>query len=102
MRRQLALAILRNTLVASDAALDSITRMPRTTIDIDATVLRRLKERGRREGKTVGRLVSELLAAALRSDASTEPRVLDWTSRPMGARVDLEDKEALRRAMEVG
>lgn len=74
--------------------------MPRTTIDIDAAVLRRLKARQRREGKTLGRLVSELLANALRSDVDDPPRGLEWTSAPMGARVDLEDKEQVRRALE--
>jgi hypothetical protein len=76
--------------------------MTRTTIDIDAAVLRRLKERKRREGKTLGQLVSELLASALRETGPAAPRErgLAWISRPMGARVDLEDKEAVRRALE--
>jgi hypothetical protein len=74
--------------------------MPRTTIDIDAAVLRRLKERKRREGKTLGQLVSELLAGALREEEDSTPRELSWTSRPMRARVDLQDKEAVRRALE--
>lgn len=74
--------------------------MPRTTLDIDATVLRRLKARQQREGKTLGRLVSELLAAALREEATPGPAGLAWKSRPMGPRVDLEDKEAVRRALE--
>jgi hypothetical protein len=74
--------------------------MPRTTIDIDATVLRRLKERKRREGKTLGELVSELLVRALRDEGEPTRRELGWTSRPMGARVDLEDKEAVRRVLE--
>jgi hypothetical protein len=74
--------------------------MPRTTIDIDAGVLRRLKERKRREGKTLGQLVSELIAEALRHTEPAPPRKLGWTSRPMSALVDLEDKEAVRRALE--
>jgi hypothetical protein len=74
--------------------------VPRTTIDIDATVLRRLKERKRREGKTMGELVSELLARGLRDTDAPKPGGLEWTSRPMGARVDLGDKEALRQALE--
>ena len=73
--------------------------MPRTTIDIDAAVLRELKERRRREGKTLGRLVSELLAQALSAE-SREGQTLEWTSQPMGALVDLDDKEAVRRALE--
>jgi len=76
--------------------------MPRTTIDIDAGVLRRLKARKRREGKTLGQLVSELLAGALREETGSSRPSFEWTSRPMGARVDLEDKEALRRALEDG
>ncbi len=74
--------------------------MPRTTIDIDGTVLRRLKERKRREGKTLGQLVSELLASALRQTDAPARRELEWRSRPMRARVDLDDKEAVRRALE--
>lgn len=75
--------------------------MPRTTIDIDAAVLRELKERKHREGKTLGRLVSELLAGALRAGAGgAARRDLEWISRPMRARVDLDDKEAVRRALE--
>ena len=74
--------------------------MTRTTIDIDASVLRRLRPRARREGKTLGRLVSELLAVALREAEPASRGELEWTSRSMGARVDLEDKEAVRRALE--
>lgn len=74
--------------------------MPRTTIDIDAAVLRELKKRQRREGKTLGQLVSELLADSLGRAEGQPPSPLSWTARPMGARVDLEDKEAVRRALE--
>ena len=74
--------------------------MPRTTIDIDPTVLRELKKRQRREGKTLGRLVSELLTTALGDDEPALPEPLRWTARSMIARVDLEDKEAVRRALE--
>jgi hypothetical protein len=73
--------------------------MPRTTIDIDAAVLRELDARKRREGKTLGRLVSELLAAALeRGDDPPQP--FEWYSQPMRALVDLEDKEAVRRVLD--
>jgi hypothetical protein len=73
--------------------------LPRTTIDIDAAVLRRLKERKRREGKTPGQLVSELLAGALRERETPPAGGLEWISRRMRARVELEDKEAVRRAL---
>lgn len=74
--------------------------MPRTTIDIDPVVLQELKRRQAREGKTLGHLVSEMLASAL-VDAGDGPAAapFTWTSRRMGARVDLEDKEAVRRAI---
>jgi hypothetical protein len=40
------------------------------------------------------------LVNALREEGEPNPRELGWTSRPMGARVDLEDKEAVRRVLE--
>jgi hypothetical protein len=74
--------------------------MPRTTIDLDPMVLQELKRRRTREGKTLGRLVSELLATAM-VEAGDGPTAtpFNWTSRRMVARVDLEDKEAVRRAL---
>ena len=76
--------------------------MPRTTIDLDGGVLRELKRRKRGSGKSIGQLASELLAGALRDPAPANPptRPLRWRSARMGARVDVEDKEGLRRALE--
>ena len=74
--------------------------MPRTTVDIDAAVLKRLRDRARHEGTTLGRLVSELLARALREEAAAKRSVVEWRTRPMRARVDLADKEAVRRALD--
>ena len=75
--------------------------MPRTTLDLDAVVLRELKRRARDEGRSLGDLVSEIVAPAL---AATPPRTIvrfKWTTARMGpARVDLEDKEAVRTALE--
>ena len=70
--------------------------MARTTLDIDASVLRALKKRQRREKKTLGELASELLARALADehvDDALPP--LKWSSKDLGLKVDLEDKEAL-------
>jgi hypothetical protein len=72
--------------------------MPRTTLDLDATVLRELKARSRSERRSLGAVASELLAASLASGPSGV-RPLRWVSRPMGALVDLEDHEAVRRAI---
>lgn len=73
--------------------------MPRTTIDIDAGVLRELKTRARRDRRSIGQIASELLAGALASAPPAVHRRVQWTSRPMDALVDLEDKEAMRRAL---
>jgi hypothetical protein len=73
----------------------------RTTIDLDPTVLRELKRRARQEGKSLGRVASEVLSTALERDVPPTPP-LAWSSRPMGARVDLDDAEAVRRAMDRG
>ena len=75
-------------------------RIMRTTIDVDTAVMRELKRRQKAENKPLGRLVSELLAGAM---SQPEPDALPdfaWAVRNMEALVDLEDKEAVRRAME--
>ena len=74
----------------------------RTTLDIDDPVLRDLKRLQKRERKPMGRLVSDLLAAALGRMRTEKPRatVLRWISRPMGARIDLNDREAVLDAMD--
>ena len=77
--------------------------MPRTTLDLDPLVLRELKRRGRQEGKSMGELTSELLAHALAAGTASDPEVepLAWTSRELGKPlVDLEDNEAMRRALD--
>ena len=75
--------------------------MPRTTLNLDASVLREAKRRARREGKSVGDVISELVGPALsRSDRPPGPE-LHWRTARMGpARVDLEDKEAVRQALD--
>ena len=70
--------------------------MTRTTIDLDPGVLRDLKRLREREGKTLGQLASELLAAALAERKPGAGKRFEWTSTPMGRpAVELEDKEAL-------
>ncbi len=73
----------------------------RTTIDIDDPVLRELKKLQAATGKSLGQLASELLAQALAGRPRQQPRVaFRWTSRAMGALVDVTDKEALYRLMD--
>jgi hypothetical protein len=75
--------------------------MPRTTLDIDAAVLRELKKRQQRDNKTLGRLASELLAQALADEpADNKLPPLQWTSKPLGLKVDIEDKEALWKILD--
>lgn len=72
--------------------------MARTTLDLDTSVLRELKVRGRRQGKSMGALASELLAVAL-ADSAEPRRSADfhWTTADLGTPlVDLEDKDALQ------
>ena len=76
--------------------------MPRTTLDIDGGVLRELRLRRKKTGKSIGQIASELLADALREgDDPPQRRVpMRWRSAPMGARVNIDDKELVRQALE--
>ena len=74
--------------------------MARTTVDIDASVLRELKKRQERERKTLGQLISELLAKAMESEDVTTAGPLTWVARDLEPRVDLEDKDALRSMLD--
>jgi hypothetical protein len=76
--------------------------MPRTTLDLDASVLRELKRRKGTSGRSIGQIASELLAGALQQprQAQRKRAGVRWRAARMGARVDLEDKEAMRRALE--
>jgi hypothetical protein len=74
----------------------------RTTVDIEDPVLKELKRLQKKEGKSLGRLISDLLAQAIgeRKSAKTPASPPQWISKDMGARVDLADPEALYSAME--
>jgi hypothetical protein len=73
----------------------------RTTIDIDDPILKDLKRLQRREGKSLGRLVSDLLARALATERrDSPPPAFPWLAKPMRARVDLADQDALLDAMD--
>ena len=77
--------------------------MARTTLDLDPTVLRELRRRGARDGKSMGQVASELLARAVASEADLPAPEFVWTTAPLGAAlVDLEDKEAVRRILDGG
>jgi hypothetical protein len=72
----------------------------RTTLDIDAPILREVKALHEREGRSMGAVVSELLAEALARRRSTRVRPsFRWTSREMTPLIDLSDKEAVYAAL---
>ena len=73
----------------------------RTTLDIDDPILKEIKRLQRRAGKSMGRLVSDLLARALADTRSAPPDATAFkrVARTMTARVDLGDTQALFDAM---
>jgi hypothetical protein len=73
----------------------------RTTVDIDDPILREVKAIHKKEGRSMGAIMSELLADALaRRRAPRQRRAFRWTSRPMQALVDLSDKDAVYTALD--
>lgn len=72
--------------------------MARTTIDIDTPILKEIKSLQKREHRSLGQLVSQLLAEALvqrkrpKQDSDSN---WTWVSQPMRARMDLRDKDAV-------
>ena len=68
----------------------------RTTLDIDDPILREVKAIHERERRSMGAVVSELLAESLsRRRTSRTSRAFRWSSRPMKALIDLADKDAV-------
>ena len=73
----------------------------RTTIDIDDPILREVKAIHEREGRSIGAIVSELLAEALAGRRPSRARPsFRWTARPMKSLVDLTDKETVYAALD--
>ena len=72
----------------------------KTTLNIDDTVMARL----RREAARTGRTMSELVETALRRLLERRPDAVDLPPLPVfrsgGALVDIADRDALYRAME--
>ena len=73
----------------------------RTTVDIDDPILREVKAIHKKQGRSMGAVVSELLADALARRRTPRGRpVFRWTARPMRALVDLSDKDAVYAALD--
>ena len=69
----------------------------RTTIDIADPVLADVRRLQEKEGRSIGALVSELVAEGLaaRKRRSAPRPELRWTARDLQPKVDLRDKDAL-------
>lgn len=75
--------------------------MPRTTLDLDATVLADLRRRAVAEGKSMGQVASEQLAVCLHDEIATkEQPPLQWARKDLGLKIDLEDKDAVWRILD--
>ena len=75
--------------------------MARTTIDIDDPILNEIRAIQKREGRSMGKVVSQLLAEALikQKNSASTPK-FKWISRPMRSHVDLTDKEEVYRILD--
>ena len=71
----------------------------RTTLDIDDPILLEIRAIHEKEGRSMGAVVSELLAEALARRRSAARRPFRWTARPMHALLDPGDKEAVYAAL---
>ena len=70
-------------------------------MDIDDPVMEELRAIQKAEGRSLGQIVSTLLAESLKGTVTSKARTdLLWKSAPMQARVDLSDKEALHRILD--
>ena len=77
--------------------------MPRTTVCIDDPVLREIHQIKKQSRTTMGDVITLLLIEALRARKNLTPprkKTFRWHSQPMGFKVDLLDKEAVRLALE--
>ncbi len=76
----------------------------RTTVDIELPILKELKAFSKQHHFSLGQAVTSLLAEALSAHKAKEkkksPSPFKWYSQPMGAKIDLSDKEALHRILD--
>jgi len=75
--------------------------MSRTTLDIDRSILDEIRRIQRKERRSLGRIVSQLLADALSRRREQKGNAdFTWISHPMKAMIDWNDKDALYAALE--
>ena len=75
--------------------------MARTTIDIDNPILKQIKNLQKKDGCSMGKIVSQLLAEALiQHNTTAKAHRLKWAARPMRALLDLSDKDTLYKFLD--
>lgn len=72
----------------------------KVTLNIDASVMRRLKRESARTGRTMSDLVETALRNILRTRPAHQPLALLPSFDGGGALVDIADRDALYRAMD--
>ena len=72
----------------------------RTTLDIDDPILKEVRTLHEKEGRSMGAIISELLAEALARRRSGARPSFRWTSRDIKALVDISDKEAVHALLD--
>ena len=75
----------------------------RTTIDIENPILTAVKNLQKKDGRSISKIVSQLLAEALaqRKYKAIASR-FKWRTRRMGALIDLSDKDAVYKILDRG
>jgi hypothetical protein len=77
--------------------------MERTTLSLEPPILKRIKDLCLKEGKSMRKVITELLALGLQAKKAgrdSSVRDIRWHSQPMGAKVDYSDKEDLYRVLD--
>ena len=75
--------------------------MARTTIDIDNPILKEIKNLQKKDSRSMGKIVSQLLTEALNQHkTTTKAHRFKWVSRPMKALLDLSDKDTLYKILD--
>ncbi|MFZ4116675.1 MAG: hypothetical protein ACOYK6_08170 [Chthoniobacterales bacterium] len=76
----------------------------RTTLDLELPILKELKAFSKSHSFSLGKAATALLAEALSAHKAKakkkSPPPFKWHSQPMGAKIDILDKDALYRILD--
>jgi len=74
----------------------------RTTLDLDLPILNELKAFSKSNSFSLGKAATQLLmeALAMHKTKKKVPPKFKWHSQPMGAKIDISDKEALYKILD--